>query len=212
MPTGLTRRLPLRALALVLAVAGAAPLAAHDAHHHDHAAHAATVQEVKRSSVELSIPSLKLVREDNVRVDLRDAIGRGEPVFVNFIFTSCTAVCPVMSETFARIAEDTSRAAQRPRLISISIDPEVDTPARLTAYAAQFGTPAGWHFYTGTRSESSAAQKAFGLDIADKMSHPVVTFYHPGKGWQWLRFDGFASPEALAALVPQQQRAHNHHH
>jgi protein SCO1/2 len=210
------RNLRLRSIRCVLvlacALAASGGVRAHDAHG-DHAAHAAAARAdaVKQSSIDVSVPALQLLREDNVREDLRDAIGRGEPVFVNFIFTSCTTVCPVMSETFARLAEETARASTRPRLISISIDPEVDTPARLKAYAAQFGTPTGWHFYTGTRAESLAAQKAFGLEIADKMSHPVATFYHPGKGKQWIRIDGFAAPEDLAALVPQ-RTSHEHHH
>ena len=203
------------AILLFSSVCGASGLRAETSHHHVHAAHADAdrTQEIKRSRVQVELPALQLVREDNARQDIREAIGSGGPVFVNFIFTSCTTVCPVMSETFARLGEETAKGTKPPRLISISIDPEVDTPARLTAYAQQFGAPSAWHFYTGTLAESRTVQKAFGLDIADKMSHPVAAFYYPGHGAEWVRVDGFASPQELAALVaPPAHQHHRHHH
>ncbi len=73
----------------------------------------------------------------------------GKVWVVDFMFTSCTSVCPMLS---ARMAEVAKRYASDPdvRFLSISVDPVTDTPAVLTAYATRFGAdPARWTWLTG---------------------------------------------------------------
>lgn len=93
---------------------------------------------------------------------LADADGRpfgaaqldGTISVVDFIFTSCPEVCPRMSEDMARLQSWlVDRALQgRARLVSVSVDPERDTPERLRAYAAQFhARPGTWIFATGSQ-------------------------------------------------------------
>jgi protein SCO1/2 len=83
--------------------------------------------------------------------------------------------------------------------VSISIDPEQDTPARLRAYAKKFGAGPEWNHYTGTVASSVAVQKAFGAYFGDKMSHQPVTLLRAAADGRWVRIDGFASSTQMLA-------------
>ena len=75
---------------------------------------------------------------------------RGHAYVANFMFTSCPTVCPVLSRHLARVQQRTAPLGDRLHLVSISVDPVVDTPARLTEYGHRYGAdPRRWHFVTG---------------------------------------------------------------
>ena len=69
---------------------------------------------------------------------LRAVLDTDLPVLVNFIFTTCTTVCPIMSRGFAQLQESLGPDRDRVRLVSISIDPEVDSVVALEAYARRY--------------------------------------------------------------------------
>ena len=183
-------------LALVLGVSlasKASPLLAHSGHNHAQSA------PIKRALIAPRIPRIVLVRDDGAKVDIGAELEQAGPVYLNFIYTSCGSVCPVLSQTFAVLRDKLGPDRTNVRMISLSIDPEYDTPPRLQAYRQQFGADAAWRFYTGSLEASAAVQKAFGVLSRDKMNHPVATFYRPAANQSWVRIDGFASPEQLEA-------------
>lgn len=68
----------------------------------------------------------------------------------DFIFTSCQAVCPMLSERMAEVGKRARHLGPDFHLVSISVDPERDTPDRLAAYGARYGAnPISWSFLTG---------------------------------------------------------------
>ena len=83
--------------------------------------------------------------------------------------------------------------------MSISIDPEEDTPARLREYARKFHAGPEWQHYTGPIEASLTTQQAFGVYRGDKMSHAVVTLLRAAPGQPWRRIDGFLTPDELLA-------------
>jgi protein SCO1/2 len=174
-------------------------LAAEDHQHHQHHQHlqAAAKQEATRSSADYRLESVKLVRADGSRIEFPADIDDGRPVFVNFIYTTCTAICPVMTQIFSAFEKKLGAEASRVRLVSISIDPEQDTPKRLAAYARQYAAGPDWSFYTGTVAASVAVQKAFAAYRGDKMNHTPLTLIRPAPGKSWIRLDGFATPDDL---------------
>ena len=143
------------------------------------------------------IPTVQLIRDDGKRVMLPEEMNDGRPVVLNFIFTSCSSVCPVMSEVFAQFEHKLGSDRDQVHLMSISIDPEQDTPARLREYARKFKAGPEWQHYTGTVQASLTTQRAFGVDRGDKMSHPAVTLLRAAPGLPWLRLDGFITPDEL---------------
>lgn len=148
-----------------------------------------------RSSIDVKVPEIALQRDDGQTVLLANELGSG-PVVLTFVFTKCGTICPVMSQTFARLQRAVEGSV---RLVSISIDPEFDTSARLADYSRKVGAGARWHFYTGTTEASVSAQRAFDTFRGDKMNHTPVIFVRGTQGQQWVRIDGFASAEELAA-------------
>ena len=164
-----------------------------DAHaHHHHMA-----QKVSIMSADYSVPQINLVRDDNRSISLPDEMNAGRPVILNFIYTACTAVCPITSRSFAQLQDKLGEERDKVHMISITIDPEQDTPARLADYAHKFGAGSQWHFYTGTTEASLAAQRAFNVYRGDKMNHSPVTLLRAASGTSWVRIDGFASADDL---------------
>jgi protein SCO1 len=153
---------------------------------------------VRRSTGAYQVPDVTLVREDGRPMNMRAVLDEGGPVLVGFIFTTCTAICPVTSATFRRF-QDELGPTEPLRIASISIDPEQDTPARLREYAHKFGAGPNWHHYTGSQAGSVAMQRAFDAYRGDKMDHTAVAFLRAAPGKPWVRIDGFASAEQLVA-------------
>jgi protein SCO1/2 len=154
-----------------------------------------------------AIPDVVLTDAEGRSVPLRELLAGSDPVMLNFIFTTCTTICPVMTKVFADVRTHLGNDAQNLRMVSISIDPENDTPAQLKAYAQKFGADSHWTFLTGRMQDVAAVQRAFDVYDSDKMNHHPLTLLRPAPGTQWVRIDGFATPEQLAGeyrntLVP----------
>jgi len=137
------------------------------------------------------------VDQDGHETTLRTVLDTELPVLLNFIFTTCTTVCPIMSTGFARFQEALESDRDRVRLVSVSIDPDNDSVEVLRAYAERFRAGNGWRLLTGTRDASVTAQRAFGAYRGDKMNHAPATYVRRGRGEPWQVVDGLASAEIL---------------
>jgi cytochrome oxidase Cu insertion factor (SCO1/SenC/PrrC family) len=146
-----------------------------------------------RSTGGYAIPDVTLVDMDGQRVPLRAALDQG-PLALQFIFTTCPTVCPLLSSTFAEVQVRLPGV----RMVSISIDPEHDTPGRLREYARRFRAGPQWQFLTGSLEDVIAVQKAFGVYRADKMQHEPATFVRAAQG-PWVRLAGDAGADDLVA-------------
>lgn len=149
------------------------------------------------------VPDVQLVRDDGKQVSLRQEMNDGRIVVLNFIFTDCSSFCPLSSQTLGQFQQRLGAGGTHVHLMSISIDPEQDTPARLREYARKFAAGPGWQHYTGTLAASRAAQRAFGAYRGDKMSHTPLTLMRAADGKSWRRIDGFATPDELLAEYHQ---------
>ena len=156
-------------------------------------------RDVHRSVVDYEIPPVELTRDDGARVSLPKELADGRPVVVNFIYTTCTTICPLSSQVFELFQRRLGANRNLVHLVSISIDPEEDTPAQLRRYAQQFHAGAGWQYYTGTTQASIAAQRAFAVYRGDKMNHTPVTLMRNAAGGPWVRLEGFATADDLYA-------------
>ncbi|KVD33883.1 hypothetical protein WI82_04220 [Burkholderia ubonensis] len=178
------------------AVGNAAESAAESADMH---MHHAVAPGTTHSMADYALPPVELVRDDGKTVSLVDELNDGRPVILTFIYTSCTTICPMISQTLERLQGELGSDRDKVHIVSISIDPEEDTPARLRAYAARFDAGPEWQHYTGTVDASIAAQRAFNVYRGDKMNHAPVAFLRAAPGRQWMRIDGFATPSELLA-------------
>jgi protein SCO1 len=139
-------------------------------------------------------PAFELTALDGRTVALSDF--RGKVVVVDFIFTSCTDECPLQTEKLASL-QSTLGAAFGPRVafVSISIDPDRDTPQVLAAYAARHhARPQGWSFLTGPPDQIRGISRAYGVgsrrDRAGALSHNALTSLIDASGALRVQYAG----------------------
>ena len=171
--------------------------AAHADHQHHHQTPAP--EQYTRVVASYDPPDVTLVDMTGTAVALRSVLNHAGPVLLQFIFTTCPTVCPVLSEVFAAAQDTLGPEANNVRMVSISIDPEHDTPARLQEYAQKFRAKQQWRFLTGKRQDIVAVQKAFEAYWTNKMRHEPRTYLRAAPDAPWVRLDGFVSATELVA-------------
>ena len=174
--------------------------------HDPHAHHKMMMNQTSyKSSVHnYTIPELVLINMHSNKVSLAETLGNEGPVILNFIFTTCTTICPVLSATFSHVQRELGDETKNMRMISITIDPEQDTPEQLKEYAGRFKADSDWQFLTGSIENIIATQKAFDAYRGDKMNHIPLTFIRSTPDGSWVRLEGFTS----AAEVVTEYRQH----
>jgi len=152
-----------------------------------------------RTEARYAVPSLELRDRHGARVRLEEVLAAGRPVLLQFIFTSCATICPVMSATFARAQEALRDVHPDTRLVSVSIDPEYDTPERLRAYAARHQAGENWRFLTGRYEDVDTLIRAFDalFEANNKMYHKPYTYLRAPGANTWVRLTGLLSARQL---------------
>ena len=183
-------------VACALGITALAVVAAEERGHHMHG-QAEQTPGYARLAGTYRLPDTTLLRADGARANFPKEIDDGKPVVLNFIYTTCTAVCPILSQSFAEFQHKLGAESDKLHMVSISIDPEQDTPRRLADYARRFEAGRQWNFYTGSVEASVTLQRAFQAYFGDKMHHRPVTFMRAAPGEPWVRLEGFTTPEEL---------------
>jgi protein SCO1 len=108
-------------------------------------------------------PEFSLTSQDGGRVTLADF--RGKVVAVTFIYTLCTTTCPVLTPMMSFVQDQLgSNFGTKIAFVSITVDPERDTPQVLKEYAQAFGANlAGWAFLTGTPDAIRDVTRRYGV-------------------------------------------------
>ena len=166
---------------------------------HLHNAPAAPAARYTRTVARYETPNVTLMSMDGTKTALASALNHDGPIMLQFIFTTCPTICPVMSSTLSAAQEKLGNDLGRVRLISISIDPEHDTPERLREYARKFKAGPQWLFLTGNTEDIEAVQKAFDAYRGNKMRHEPLTFLRAAPTGPWVRLDGLMSATQLVA-------------
>jgi len=168
-----------------------------------HAAHKAAMSKANYTVTDASydIPDVQLLDADGEVVALRGLLESDQPVALNFIFTTCTTICPVMTVTFAQMQRTLGPAAGDLQLVSVSIDPEYDRPGVLKAYASQFHAEDNWTFLTGDSKDIASVLRSFDSYAGSKMNHQPVTLLRKPDSDGWIRIDGLTSGASLAQEV-----------
>lgn len=149
--------------------------------------------EAKKSLAAVSVPNVKMLRQDGTQLASTKVIGSAKPTVLAFIYTSCTTVCPLTSQIMSQVQDLLGSELANTSMVSISIDPEYDSPKRLAEYAKKYGAAPLWQHYTGTLADSISIQKAFNAYQGDKMNHSPLIFVNGGGKASWARLDGFPS-------------------
>ncbi len=154
------------------------------------------------ASSKMTIPDVELLDQDGRKVRFYTDLVKGRVVAINYIFTTCTTICPPLGATFARVQRELGgRVGKDVLLISISVDPATDTPERLKAWGAKFKAAEGWTFVTGRKPQVDELLRALGAATANPADHtPTVLIGNDAAG-QWTRAYGLARPAVLVGLI-----------
>lgn len=151
----------------------------------------------KRTVEKYTPPDVTLVNQDGKKVKLLSLINSGKPVMLDFIYGTCTTICPVLSAGFTNLQHKLGQDASKVQLISVTIDPEYDTPAVMKDYLKRFRAKPGWDFLTGRREDIERVMRAFNAYVPNKMSHYPLTLLKAPDSDQWVRIYGMVSMSVL---------------
>ncbi len=169
------------------------------------AVQAATEQKYIRTVENYVIPDVTLVNQNGAKVRLKTLLSSDKPVLVDFIFTTCTTICPVLSANFSNFQRKLGPESAKVQLISISIDPENDTPEAMKSYLEKrYAAKPGWDFLTGSKKDIDLVIKAFDAYSQNKMAHLPLILLRSMSDNRWIRIFGLIG---TAELTREYQRA-----
>jgi cytochrome oxidase Cu insertion factor (SCO1/SenC/PrrC family) len=147
------------------------------------------------------IPDVRVYDQNGKQLNFYSDLVKGRTVAINFIFTTCTGVCPPMTATFRRVQQNLPERTPPIQLISISVDPATDTPARMHEFAAKFNAGPGWTFVTGDKNEIDLLLQALGAAVANKNDHTPMILIGNEVTDYWTRAYGLSSPTTLIQVI-----------
>lgn len=173
----------------------ALPAVAEEAESDPHAHHRQMMKaqaEQKAQAAILEIGDAQLITQDGETKSLSSDIVGDRIVVVDFVYTTCTTVCPVLSAVFMQVQDQLGdRLGTEVVLVSISVDPQRDTPARLKDYASKLRARDGWMWLTGDKDVVDEVLKDFGAYTPNFEDHPATVLVGDGMTGEWSRFLGF---------------------
>jgi len=176
--------------------------AAHDAHHH------AASTSAKPKAARVTLHDIQLADVDGQTIRFKSEAVGNRVVVVGFIYTSCTTICPVTSAVLADVQQRLiktfgERFGHEVKLITLTVDPATDTSQRLKAYAANFGSPAGWLWLTGEKPQIDRVLTGLGAYAADFTRHSGAILVGDARSGDWMRFYGIPNPSDIVDRVDQ---------
>ena len=145
------------------------------------------------------IPNRILTDMNNKEINVNELFNSDQPVIVSYIFTTCDTICPVLTATLASAQEDLLTSQTPPLIVSVSIDPDEDTPEKLKSYAQSYKASDQWVFLTGKLDSIIQLQRSMDTYRGNKLNHEPVTLIKSAGENRWLRLDGFTSASSLVS-------------
>ena len=191
-----------------LLILGAGAAGAHGTEEHAEAspgtADTASVSDVR-------VLDLELTDQNGQPQMFRDDVIGDRIVVMDFIYTSCTTVCPVVSAILGQVAQRLGdRLGRDVFLVSLSVDPVTDRPARLRAYAQKQRAGEGWIWLTGKKLTVDKVLEGLGAYSPAYEEHPSMMLVGDGQTGEWTRFFGFPAPDKIIAEVDALSAARAH--
>lgn len=147
------------------------------------------------------IANARVIDQTGKQLSFYDDLIKGKTVAINFIFTTCTTICPPLTATFRKVQQTAAERGLDVKLVSVSVDPVVDTPERLRAFAGKFNVDQGWTFVTGDKGEIDSLLQSLGVAVTNKNDHtPMILIGNDSLNY-WTRTYGLSSPTKLVDLI-----------
>jgi protein SCO1/2 len=145
---------------------------------------------------------VQLVNQNGDAMRLYSDLISGKIVVINAFFTSCTGACPVAAGNMAAIQNHIGdRLGKDVVLISITVDPVTDTPAKLKEYAHRFKARPGWYFLGGKKENVDLALRKLGQYVDDPSAHQNLIIIGNEPTGLWKKAFGLAKADELFPVV-----------
>ena len=162
----------------------------------------ARAQQAEQSPAQKYFSDVQLVNQNGEKMRLYSDLLQGKTVIINSFFATCQGSCLPMMRNLEKVQEALGdRLGKDARIISISVDPTVDTPTALKAYANKLEAKPGWYFLTGDKESVDFALKKLGQFVDTKESHLNVFIIGNEKTGLWKKAFGLAKSEELVKVV-----------
>ena len=145
---------------------------------------------------------IQLVNQNGEKMRFYSDLLQGKTVIINSFFATCQGSCLPMTRNLEKVQEALSdRLGKDARIISISVDPEVDTPAELKAFSKKFHARPGWYFLTGSKESVEFILKKLGQFVEDKNDHYNIFIIGNERTGLWKKAFGLAKSEDIVKVV-----------
>lgn len=162
----------------------------------------AQAQQTEQSAAQKYFSDVELVNQDGEKMRLYSDLLQGKTVIINSFFATCQGSCLPMMRNLEKVQEALgNRLGKDARIISISVDPTVDTPPALKAYAKKLQAKPGWYFMTGDKESVEFVLKKLGQFVEAKESHLNIFIIGNEKTSLWKKAFGLAKSEELVKVV-----------
>ena len=154
------------------------------------------------SPAEKYFSDVELINQDGQKVRFYSDVLKNKVVVINTFFTTCTSICPPMNRNFEKIQDALGeRLGKEAFLVSISVDPETDTPTRLKEYGRRFHARPGWIFLTGKKENVDWALYKLGQYFETRDNHTSIFIIGNEPKGLWKKAMGLAKAEELIRIV-----------
>jgi protein SCO1/2 len=163
---------------------------------------------VEAAESRTAIPNTEVIDQNGRRHRFYDDLVRDRVVLINFFFTSCGDTCPLVTENLREVQDLLGERVGRDIFMySVSLQPELETPAILRDYAEQWNVGPGWLFLTGGPQDIETLRRALGFADTDpvyavvKDSHTGLVRYGNDRLDRWAGTAGLGRPAWIAKAV-----------
>jgi len=155
-----------------------------------------------RSPAEKYFSDVELINQDGQKLRFYSDVLKDKVVVINTFFTTCTGVCPPINRTLEKVQEALGdRLGKDAFLVSMSVDPETDTPVLLKEYSRRFHARPGWIFLTGKKENVDWALYKLGQYVETKDGHTTIIIIGNEPKGLWKKAFGLAKADELMKIV-----------
>jgi protein SCO1/2 len=154
------------------------------------------------SSAEKYFTDIQLVNQNGEKMRFYSDLLQGKTVIINTFFATCQGSCLPITRNLEKVQEALGdRLGKDARIISISVDPTVDTPTELKAFSKKFHARPGWYFLTGSKENVEFILKKLGQYVEEKNDHYNIVIIGNERTGLWKKAFGLAKSEELIKVV-----------
>lgn len=163
---------------------------------------AVAAQQTDKSAAEKYFTDIQLVNQNGEKMRFYQDLLQGKTVIINSFFATCQGSCLPITRNLEKIQEALGeRLGHDTHIISISVDPTVDTPGELAAFGKKFHARPGWYFLTGSKENVEFVLKKLGQFVENKQDHSNIIIVGNDRTGLWKKAFGLAKSEHLIEVV-----------